>query len=359
MIAVIADDFTGAAELGGIGWRFGLNVEVSTVVNAVSNAPLLVIDADTRSMQENDAVRIIEKLTKALLQIKPEWIYKKTDSVLRGHVVAELNAQLKLMGLQKALLVPANPNLGRTIRNGTYFFNELPVHQSSFSIDPEFAVTSSDLKEMLKAQVHVAKVNSAMPSSGIIVGEASDMKDIDSWAEQCNGEILPAGASGFFTALLSRYKKQSRAVQVYEPSSPLLYVSGTTFKKSSDSIKKIKAGGGPVSYQPADEIPELLKTYGKAILAIDPGIRYENAVALREETAQIVEKILKENKVGEILIEGGSTARAIFERLGYTSFYPVQELAPGVVRMKVKEQDGIFVTVKPGSYAWPEGTWKF
>jgi hypothetical protein len=37
----------------------------------------------------------------------------------------------------------------------------------------------------------------------------------------------------------------------------------------------------------------------------------------------------------------------------------VQELSPGVVRMKVKERKGIFITVKPGSYAWPEGTWNF
>jgi uncharacterized protein YgbK (DUF1537 family) len=359
MIAVIADDFTGAAELGGIGRSFGLSVEISTVVNAGTGVDLLVIDADTRSMPEKSAVLQIERLTKALKQLRPEWIYKKIDSVLRGHVAAELEAQMKVLDMQRALLVPANPNLGRTIRDGTYFFNGQPVHQSSFSIDPEFAITSSDIQEMLKAQVHIAKLREDMPVKGIVVGEASEMNDLDTWAARCKPDTLPAGAAGFFRSLLSARYKQAEPDIEYEQSSPLLYVSGTTFKKSSEAIKKIKVTGGPVSYQPAEDLPELLRTYGKAILAIDPGTRYENAVSLREETAHIVENVLKTIKIGELLIEGGSTARAIFEKLGYATFYPVQELAPGVVRMKVKEQEGIFITVKPGSYAWPEGTWQF
>lgn len=360
MIAVIADDFTGAAELGGIGWRFGLAVEISTVVNAKTSVDLMVIDADTRSMREEEAVKKIEALTKALVQLKPHWIYKKTDSVLRGHVIAELKRQMKVMGMQRALLVPANPNLGRTIRNGTYFLNNEPVHQSSFSIDPEFAITSSDIREMLKSPVPVLPVNADTPVAGILVGEASGQQDIENWAARCNSDTLPAGAAGFFKALLSeRLPMQYRSLPGYELTSPLLYVSGTTFKISAEKIKKIKAAGGPVAYQPAGDITKLLRKNGKAILAIDPDMRHDNALLLREETARIVENVLETNKIGELLIEGGSTARAIFERLGYKTFYPVQELSPGVVRMKVKEQEGIYITVKPGSYAWPEGTWKF
>src|SRR5688572_845210 len=100
MIAVIADDFSGAAELGGIGLRYALGVEISTEINAGTNADLLVIDANTRSVKEEEAVQKIEQITKGLLQLQPEWTYKKTDSVLRGHVVAELKAQLKVMGIK-------------------------------------------------------------------------------------------------------------------------------------------------------------------------------------------------------------------------------------------------------------------
>jgi uncharacterized protein YgbK (DUF1537 family) len=43
MIAVIADDFTGAAEIGGIGLNHGLRVLIETKVKAVSGIDLLII----------------------------------------------------------------------------------------------------------------------------------------------------------------------------------------------------------------------------------------------------------------------------------------------------------------------------
>lgn len=366
MIAVIADDFTGAAELGGIGLRYGLQVEVSTEVNTNSTADLLVIDADSRSVKEAAAIQKIEMITKELKKLKPEWIYKKTDSVLRGHIVAELQAQMKLMGIDRALLVPANPNLGRTIRNGVYFFNDQPIHESGFSVDPEFAIVSSDVRDMLKAAVSVRKPGELLLEDGIIVGEAKEMTDLDYWAAQCTKDILPAGAAGFFSAILdSRKIVKDRTEQVQPTGKPCLYICGTSFERSTTAIKRIFADSGPVSYMQQDlsawvtQVISMLNTYEKAIMAIDPDITQPNAVELRRKMALAVKEVLQHMPIRELLIEGGSTARAIFDEMNFTRFFPVQELSAGVVKMKVKEQEGIFITVKPGSYAWPPGTWKF
>ncbi len=132
MIAVIADDFTGAAELGGIGLRYGLSVEINTAVHPATKADLLIIAADTRSTGEAAAVKEMETITQALVQLKlPVLIYKKTDSVLRGHIIAEITAQLETLGLTKALLVAANPALGRTIIDGVYLLNGQPIHTAA------------------------------------------------------------------------------------------------------------------------------------------------------------------------------------------------------------------------------------
>ena len=56
MIAVIADDFTGAAESAAVSLRFGLNAELQTALNPDSKADLIVIDTDTRSRTPKDAV---------------------------------------------------------------------------------------------------------------------------------------------------------------------------------------------------------------------------------------------------------------------------------------------------------------
>ncbi|MDB5190444.1 MAG: four-carbon acid sugar kinase family protein, partial [Segetibacter sp.] len=114
MIAVIADDLTGAAELGGIGLKYGLKAEIATEVDVNTKAELLIISANTRSIKEDDAVGKIKQITTDLLALHPKFIYKKIDSVLRGHVVAELKAQMEVMQAHRALIVPANPSLNRT-----------------------------------------------------------------------------------------------------------------------------------------------------------------------------------------------------------------------------------------------------
>jgi len=63
--------------------------------------------------------------------------------------------------------------------------------------------------------------------------------------------------------------------------------------------------------------------------------------------------------VKELLVEGGATAAAIIKRLNINRFLPVNEFDTGVIRMKVDKNDGLFLTLKPGSYDWPPHIWDF
>lgn len=384
MIAVIADDLTGAAELAGIGLRFNLKVEINTDVTAATEADVLVISTDTRSMNQRDAELEIERVTHNVSMLNPSLIFKKIDSVLRGHVVAEIRVQLNKLKLNTALIVPANPFLYRTIKDKTYYVNNLPIHLSSFATDPEFPVTSSNIADMLRVkahEVHVKKIEEGLPEAGIVVGEATNIADIEAWASVVNKQTLLCGGAAFYTALLAQQNiKQGKAVQndsvVKEP---LLFVCGTTFQQSVDLVRLIKNVEGPVSYMPVeiirqdepsdllyekwrDEIISLIAVFRKAIIAIDPAT-IENsdadAAILREKTACIVNAVFKSTDIHELIIEGGSTAFAIIKKLGYNRFFPVQELSPGVIRMSVAEEKDLHLTVKPGSYPWPLGIWNF
>jgi uncharacterized protein YgbK (DUF1537 family) len=385
MIAVIADDFTGAAELAGIGLRYHLNVELGTEVNKDTNADLFVVATDARSLSEAAAVRVMEKHTRDLLALQPDMIFKKTDSVLRGHILAEMRAQLSLTGFEKAVLVAANPALGRTIRNGRYYLQGKPVHESSFSHDPDFAITSSVIEDMLRCKgfpVHVKTFDEALPATGIIVGEATQTADLQSWAARVDKTTLIAGASGFFTAMLDEMLgdvKHSDKNEKRTERLPLsLFVCGTTFANSRNAIKDIKAAGGPVCYMPdeiirsvhsgaysyvkwANEVVALVKKHGKAIVAIHEGSTRNIAVnpaLLKEKMAGLVQEVLQRSMVQELIVEGGATAWALIGQSGLTRFFPVEEMAPGVVRMQTNDP-GLFITVKPGSYQWPEGLWNF
>lgn len=361
MIVVIADDFTGAAELGGIGLRYRLTTEISTTVNAATGADLLVIAADTRSMGQAAAMEEMKKITRQIKALQPEWIFKKVDSVLRGHVVPEIGVQLDVLQWPLALVVPANPALGRTITDGRYFFNGLPVHQSSFAGDPEFPIGSSDIRDMVKAPVAVERVTDALPAAGIVVGEVRDTGDLLAWAGRIGPGMLLAGASGFFTAILDSKGASGRFSAVpHAAGGKTLLVSGTTFENSRTAIRRVLESGGPVSYMPdgssdrwVEEIILLLRDRGKAIVAVDTG-GARSALELRTVTAKVVQQVLQQVKIGELIIEGGSTAYAILQQAGLHTFFPEEELAPGVIRMRAPEAPGLYITVKPGSYHWPE-----
>jgi len=261
MIVVIADDMTGAAELAGIGIRYGLKVTVCMEVPELpvgGPGELLVIAMDTRSMKRLDVDDEMLRVIKAVLRLRPEWVYKKTDSVLRGHVVSELTMMSGVMDVDRILLVPANPALGRTIKKGRYYINGVPIHETSFSNDPEFPVKHSRIREMLRVPVAVLPLGASLPDHEIIVGEVETVGDLYAWAGYVDKRTLPAGAAGFFEALLRKEGRETGAMKetVAEIRRPILFVSGTAFNKTQE-----------IGRQAEGEIVRLLREEGKAMIA--------------------------------------------------------------------------------------------
>src|SRR5262245_9406607 len=98
-IVVIADDFTGAAELAGISLRFGLTVNVCLHNEISTGADVLIISTDSRSLKKKEALKVTANAIRKVVDLKPDLIYKKIDSVLRGYVLDELKVQMELCGL--------------------------------------------------------------------------------------------------------------------------------------------------------------------------------------------------------------------------------------------------------------------
>ncbi len=376
MIVVIADDLTGAAELGGIGLRYGIQVKITTDLDALTEAELLIVAMDTRSKSQQEAEQDIENVCRQLIAMKPRFIFKKIDSILRGHILPEIKVQMKLLGKQRTLIVSANPALGRTIVDGRYMFHNQPIHQSSFAHDPEFPIASSIITDMLRTKnevVHVLKSDEALPEEGFIVGEVQTGSDLSSWAKRLTANTLAAGAAGFFEAILQElnYTPIATVKRTKSFKQPFLFVCGTTFQKSRDAIKKEKEKGGPVTYMPTNiikesnpskeqynkwtnEIISLIRLHKTAIVAIDSQSAEEaSALALREHIANVVADVLQRTDVHELFLEGGSTAAAILRRSGISNFQPAEQLAPGVIRMQANSNQTLFFTLKPGSYDWP------
>ena len=370
-IVVIADDFTGAAEIGGIGLRRGLKVLIETSVSGNTDVDLLVIATDTRSMNQEEASDVITKLTGQLLDLQPKFIFKKTDSVLRGNILSELLAQQQVIGSKRIILVPANPHFGRIITNGIYFIDGKPLAETSFANDPQYPAKSSDVKEILKLsgqEIHCFNANDILPAEGIIVGNVKNVADLNAWGNYFDKNTVFAGGSGFFDALL---QKHFPAPSVQFPKTNVknkmaLFVYGSTFHKNGDS------------YLPENTIylrPELfsdtlsVSLFSETTTEIIGSIKKENHVSLstknldselyspeliRERTSILVSNLMKQTSIDELYIEGGATTYSILTKLGVSQLIPVREIEFGVIEMKSLAFPEMRLFTKPGSYSWPK-----
>src|SRR5688572_21162651 len=177
MIVAIADDFSGASEIAGIGWRYGLSTEVQLTFDLERNADLMVIDADTRSQNRIEAIEKTNALAEKIKKFSREQtLFKKVDSVFRGHIVDEINTLQKHFHFERVLLLPANPERGRKIISGHYLVNGVPLSQTVFASDPDFPASSSSVEQILSGHqsilphAHLAQ-NATLPIGKLITGD--------------------------------------------------------------------------------------------------------------------------------------------------------------------------------------------
>lgn len=380
MIAVIADDLTGAAELAGIGLNHGLRTEVSTSVDEHCDADLLIIATDTRSLSVARAKEIVHDLTVRLQQLKPRFIFKKIDSVLRGHIIEELQSQLTASGLKRALIVPGNPHHSKKLVGDTFYYNGGPIHLSAFANDPTFPALSSNIVELLRAdeKVSLIKKGVKLPPTGIIIGAADDEDDLKYWISKTDSETLLAGSANLFTCLLQYLTKPQKVeTKDSETAGRRLFVFGSTFYQGKLNLIDGKHNNIPVHYIPAaticaetsgDNVHGLFASHvassiiagNNAIIAINPDFIRDikvDPVLLSHKMADIVKQVIDHTSLHELLIEGGATAWAILERLNIEKLYPSKLIAPGVIHMRIAGNNQLCLTLKPGSYPWPAPVW--
>jgi D-threonate/D-erythronate kinase len=383
MIAVIADDFTGAAEIGGIGLRYGLKVVIETEDIQDYKADLLIIATDTRSLSAKEASALIFKVTKKILMLNPDYIFKKVDSVLRGNIADELFSQIEASGKSRAIIVAANPIFKRMIRKGIYYIDNIPLSETNFALDPEYPVSSSNVLEIVgkgkKLVYSDLKPTDDLPENGLIIGDVTSFDDLEKWTERLDNNTVIAGASGFFDMLLAGKKTFQSGVETHNIipfGTNVLYVFGSAFPKDLDALKKMDGGDFYISNMPeeiyynnnydpsylekwADDIVKGILRRQKVVASIDYAPVNDPDIALRikESIGKLIKRVTERININELLIEGGSTTSVVLKYMNINKLIPIQELETGVIRMKIDEYPKLCLTTKPGSYFWPDSVW--
>jgi uncharacterized protein YgbK (DUF1537 family) len=405
-LGVLADDLTGATDTGLQFAKCGRRTSVSLSWPANPSCDVLVIDADSRHRPEAESRECVGSATRALLGAGVQRIYKKIDSTGRGNLGGEIEAALAAYDAAGALVCPAFPSLGRTVRGGLIYVRGVSLDRTEFAADPVWPAQTASLERIIRRQTDLPIEHLGLddvrrgPVSvrafiaerlerepGLLVADAEDGRDLRCLAEalrQSTVRVLPVGSAGLAEWLVGSLPRPARPPKpLTTASGPIFAVAGTMNQIGIGQIGRLLEGSAalvalncelalddPIAAAAAI-VPALilrLRAADRVILAlVDPRFGppdLATAVASRGLTPALAterlmsalgiaaEQAMDAVAPAALILTGGDTARAVCAALAIQALDVVREAAPGVpiCRLQGGRWDGLPVITKAGGF---------
>ncbi len=370
MLIVLADDFSGATEIGGIANTNGLKVQIQKEFEPIDTLEVIIIDLDSRKLDAKAAFKKVKSVSQKIYNAYPDaFQFKKVDSVFRGHISEEIRAQDEIHHFNRILVLPTNPSANRIIINGEYFIDDLPLNQTQFASDPEFPKNTSYIRKLFVwngelSYFHFNSLNK--PSTEKWIGTSNikslaDIRDILKWTDKSD---LVAGSGDTFRCFLEYHSlNQKSKKKVNIESDFQIMINGSTIINHEElafmslnqipklEIEDLKGNFENWYLQIIDILnaQTQLSIYASKSQKLDSGILLD----LLSKSATFIAEHLK-NKTIHFILTGGATASAILEQFKAEKFSILNEWAAGVVSCRDPKNNRIIFTIKPGSYSWGE-----
>ena len=212
-LLILADDFTGGLDTGVQFASRGISTCVITDPKAdyaaeAGECEVLVVVAETRHLAPEAAYDAVYAAAGKGAALGIPYIYKKTDSALRGNIGAELTAAMKACGAETLPFIPALPGMKRVTRGGVHYIDGVPVAESVFGRDPFEPVRESEVARLIALQSDAAVTNPARKdpagAEGIAVIDAEteeDLRETGKALAEAGRLRITAGCAGFAAVL--------------------------------------------------------------------------------------------------------------------------------------------------------------
>lgn len=399
-IIILADDLTGACDTG-IKLK---NLEHDTLVivdGANSNnlgtfeGKALSINTNTRSAEPDAAYNLTARTIRNLKKINEKIsYYKKIDSVLRGNIGSEIDACLDILPFEFAMIAPALPNNGRSIRDG-----KLLIHNSEGPdalLDAAEAIQRTTRRKLAIINIDVIHrgIEALSQRVGSLVNqgyelilmdtvEDEDFKRITETVRLFSDKCLPVGSAGWiphlFKAKTSKENKKRKGMlpvkdhvlvvvgtrhpvtvaQVMELrrcpdfSFCLLQTEGLNKENSKDYVRSclnteqlncIKKQGVVITtdviYR-GDALQEFEKIHNNV-----------SNEAIVSALAELVDELSERITIGAIIMSGGDVSGGVLKRLEVDYIDLLEELFPGIVMGVVNrnKRASFLVITKSGGF---------
>ena len=375
-ILILADDLTGAAEVGGIAFQLGLTVRIvlgkSKTLMHLEN--VIIIDTNTRSMDPEDAHKEVKRILNGINFSLFDLVFKKVDSILRGSIATEIKALLDKMKMDSALLVPVNPSKRRVIEGGIYYIDGVPINKTYFRLDPQYPRVSKYIKELIIDSNHpiITAYDSDHESQiKIIIPDIASEQDLRSIVQRFpESGVLPAGGSDFLKEILSSgmiLKRRENLPQI-KSSSLKHFIIGSNSETGRKTVRLLRKKNFSVFRLPASAITnqkQFDKWTRRVLLEVEnnnpvvvsgPYRKVEDHHQIAEITGRLItitKMLVEKIPVSTFLfISGGETARRFFRLMEWNDLRISGVFETGVVSLNSLKSK-LKVVVKPGSYEWP------
>lgn len=352
----LADDLSGALDAAAAFHRAGRRVRIvlsSDAWGAAADDEVVGLTTETRNAASAEAAAAVARALAAGRARGARLCFKKIDSTLRGPVAAELGALAVAMPEARILFCPANPSVGRTVREGVLRVHGVPVAETEFARDPVNPVRESAIARLL-GTVGAARIE---------VPDAETEADLAGAVARMEGAGAPWVAVGSgalarpVAALRARPPADASEPIKGIPPGPVLMVGGSAHRLTREQAQR----WGHVSGVPLREVRvapggpavigalEDLRTRGAAALVPEIA-RGDSAVILRAITAAVKEAVTTAG-VRRIFVTGGETAFALGRALGISSLSFMAEIESGLSLSRGRSPAGEWLlAVKPGGF---------
>lgn len=400
-LLILADDFTGALDTGVQFAARGAKTCVVTdpaydFAQAGEQIQVLVLDAETRHLRAEEAYGVVLRAVRSALAAGFTYIYKKTDSALRGNVGAELAAVLDAAEAESLVFFPAFPKMNRTTRGGVHYIDGVPVAESVFGQDPFEPVKNSAVADIIAEQSDVPVVlHGRMEQApgekrpGVHVYDADSDEDLMRTGLQlgAQGLRLSAGCAGFAAVLANMLKLDGAAPEFPELVPSFFVACGSVNPVTLRQMQVAEERGfAHIHLQPEQKLEkawtdsaayaEAVRTWleaagtGRCILDVnDPegcddtalyakarGLTTEDLrVRISANLAILMERLLDGGLDATLLCTGGDTLLALMRQVGVAELTPVCEVATGAVLTAfVYKGKTYHIISKSGGFGEPE-----
>ncbi|MCL4744261.1 MAG: hypothetical protein KJZ83_02485 [Burkholderiaceae bacterium] len=357
-VCIMADDLTGALDSAAqfadsaqplfvrwSGWREG-----------DPGAAGLAIDTNTRDRPPGEASATVADM--AVFLGDARLAFKKIDSLLRGHVVAEIAACLRTGRFTRCIVAPAFPYQGRVTVGGRQYVVDRSSGELGAPVGPNLArgFARAGLSTGVVPRGAALEAN----SEPVLVCDATD--DCDLLTVAAAGGRLPervlwCGTAGLAAALAGGAAPRPDLVD-----GPTLAVIGSPHPVSRSQVAHVARerpeivvhlGAGVQVATRA--IRELLERFGRAVLTLPPIVAGTDAEVQAYVAAALTEVVTRIWRPYRLIAAGGATLTTICAAIAADSLEVLGQLVPGVPVSIARggPWDGVQVISKSGAFGAP------